>query len=903
MKGEYRYRIQLKTDAKPFALSSPRRVAAPLLPKVKQELERMMEMGVISKVTKPTEWCAGMVVVPKNDGNIRICVDLTRLNEKVLRERHILPSVEQTLAQLGNAKVFSKLDANSGFWQIKLASESALLTTFITPYGRFCFNRLPFGISSAPEYFQKQMSELLSDLEGVVCMVDDVLVHGTTQAEHDRHLDAVLKRLKEGNVTLNTAKCQFSRTSVRFLGQLLTSEGIRPDPEKVQAIQQMKQPASIPDVRRFLGMANQLGKLTPELAEKAKPLRDLLSKKNHWVWDDQQQQSFEEVKLILSSCPTLALYDPERETTVSADASSYGVGGVLRQKQPEGEWKPIAYASRALSSTEQRYAQIEKEALAVTWACEHFSHYLIGMHFGIYTDHKPLVPLLGSKNLGELPIRIQRFKMRLMRFTFNISHVAGKDLVTADTLSRAPSRQSTEEDKNSEKEADAYVRLVIQSLPSTEKRLQEIKALQEEDEVCKQLIRYCKEGWPERSNLKGAVKPYFSVASELTAQEGMLVRGSRIVVPTTLRLEMLDRLHAGHQGITKCRERAQQSMWWPGLNKQLESLIQSCSKCCKDRIQHAEPLSPSVLPTLPWQKVASDLFVWRGKKYLLVIDYFSRYIEIAKLSGESSQETIQHLKSIFARHGIPQQLVSDNGPQYSSAEFSRFTREYEFSHITSSPRYPQGNGEAERAVRTIKGMLGKVDDPSLALLTYRTTPLQNGYTPAELLMNRRLRSPLPMITKKLMSRVPHYMSLSEKEEEMKRKLKTNFDAHHKARALKPLSMGDQVWIPNHQSEGIVTRQTNPRSYEVTTHSGVLRRNRRHLNLLPQDPPVVDESDKDPPATDESENGPQSVEDEPTEVLHPADTTTGSPLPNPATGTRTRSGRVSRAPDRLDPSFN
>ena len=237
----------------------------------------MEKTGVISRVDVPTEWCTAMVVVPKPDGRICICVDLTKLNESVQRERHPIPSVEHILAQLGDAKVFSKLDANLGFWQITLQKESALLTTFITPFGRFHFNRLPFGIASAPEYFQKRISELLRDVSGVVCMMDDILVYGQNQDEHDCRLTAVLEHLRQAKVTLNKEKCSFSTNSDRFLGQLVDSSGIRPDPQKVEAIELMKSPTSPTEVRRFLSMANQLGKFTPNLAKVTEPLCDLLS--------------------------------------------------------------------------------------------------------------------------------------------------------------------------------------------------------------------------------------------------------------------------------------------------------------------------------------------------------------------------------------------------------------------------------------------------------------------------------------------------------------------------------------------------------------------------------------------------------------------------------------------------
>ena len=405
-KLEEEYTIRLREGAQPFALNTPRRVPVPLMQSVKEELDRMERLGVISPVEAPTDWCAGMVVVPKSNGRVRICVDLTKLNESVYRERHPLPAVEQTLAQIAGARVFSKLDANSGFWQIPLSNESALLTTFITPFGHYCFNRLPFGITSAPEHFQRRMSAILRDLEGVVCLIDDILVYGKTQQEHDDRLHAVLKRLEEAGLTLNKEKCEFSRRQVKFLGQILSEDGIQSDPDKVAAIVQMKEPTTVKEMQRFLGMANQLSKFTPHLAEITKPLRDLLSTKNQWTWGHAQKQAFSAVKEALTKSPILALFDPNLETTVSADASSYGLGAVLLQTQANGERRPVAYVSRSMTPTETRYAQIEKEALALTWACERYSDYLIGLHFNIETDHKPLVPLFSAKLLDELPIRV-----------------------------------------------------------------------------------------------------------------------------------------------------------------------------------------------------------------------------------------------------------------------------------------------------------------------------------------------------------------------------------------------------------------------------------------------------------------------------------------------------------------
>ena len=412
------------------------------------------------------------------------------------------------------------------------------------------------------------------------------------------------------------------------------------------------------------------------------------------------------------------------------------------------------------------------------------------------TDHKPLVSLLGSKPLDSLPLRVQRFRMRLMRFTYTISHVPGKDLTVADTLSRAPVSSPTSEDTQFNSAVDAYVDLMLQGLPATK---QQIQQAQKDDAVCCKLIKYCQEGCPENNLVPGPIKPYIHVSGELTVQNDLL-RGSRIVIPISLQLDMLEKLHCAHQGIHKCQQRSQQSVWWLGLNCQLTDLVSNCPKCCKDRYQHPELLIPSKLPSLPWQKLASDLFYWKGSAYLLIIDYYSRYIEIAKLSSESSSEVICHTKSIFARHGIPKEVISDNGPQYSSLEYKKFTEEYGFLHTTSSPKFPQSNGEAERAVKTVKVLLKKSEDPYVAMLTYRSTPLQNGFSPSQLLMNHWLCTNLPMTEAQLQPQIPDFTIVKNKEEEQRRKQKKVFDSRHAAKDLDPPLPGEEVWIITHLEE-------------------------------------------------------------------------------------------------------
>ena len=482
--------IKLKEDAVPLHIFTLRKIAHPLLPQVKKEIDRMLSQGVISEMTEPTEWCAGMVVVPKPSGSVRICVDLTELNKAVKREVHPLNSVDQDLAQLTGSKYFTKLDARSGFWQIPLSEESRKYTTFLTPFGRYCFNRLPFGISSTSEIFQRRMNKILSGLDGFVCHTDDILVHAADKETHDRRLRQVMERLREAGLTLND-KCEFSKSSLKFLGHIIDATGIRADPGKIEAIKNFPQPQNITELQRFLGLANQLAKFTPRLAVHTEPLRQLLKKDRVWIWEQPQDNAFYKVKEQLTTTPVLAHYSPHSETMIAADASNMGLGAVLLQVQHDGTRKPVSFISRSLTDAEKNYAVIEKEALAATWASERFSEYVLGLKYTIETDHKPLVPLLMSKELSKLPPRIQRFRLRLTRFSPEVKHVSGKSQITADTLSRAPTRGPCKTDLDLYDDVLALLDQTFKSLPVTLGRLMEIITKQKADPEILEVRRFC----------------------------------------------------------------------------------------------------------------------------------------------------------------------------------------------------------------------------------------------------------------------------------------------------------------------------------------------------------------------------------------------------------------------------
>lgn len=777
----------------------------PLLPKVKEKLETLVSMGVIERVEDPTEWCSPLVTVPKFDNDIRICVDLTSLNRSVKRELHPMPVVEHTLGMLNGAKVFSKLDANSGFYQIPLSVDSQRLTTFITPFGRFCYRRLPFGITSAPEHFQRRMEKILEGLPGIAIHMDDVLISGLTIAEHDERLRAALKKIRDS-------------------GHIIDVEGVKPDPQKIKAVAEMPPPKSVTEVRSFLGMVNYLGRFVPNLSTKAKSLSDLLCKKNEFVWGPSQQRAFVEIKFALTSSPLLALYNSNFETFILSDASSFGLGAVLLQKQEDGELKPVAYASRTLTSAEIRYAQIEKEALGIAWACERFRDFIMGKTFEIETDHKPLLQVLQTKSLDDHSCRLQRLRIRLMRYSYSMKFVPGKLLATADILSRQPLMEA--EGIDFKNEISAFVCHVLSYLPVSDEGLSEIVNFQQEDAMLRRVHKYCISEWPEKCN--DLLKPYWNVRDSLSIQNGILMMDNRLVIPPKLRNDILGRIHDGHLGIVKCRARARESCWWPGISMDIAEVVNRCHVCVKQRIERKEPLMPTDFPTRPWQHLAMNLFKLKGKWFMVVVDFYSRYPEVGTLKNLSTKEVIYFLKQIFSRHGIPEQVRSDNGTQFhpvKTSEFQKFAREYGFIHTTTSPHFPQSNGFAENAVKIVKRLLSKNADPFKTLLIYRSTSLANAYSLAELLMGRRIRTTLPVPSSSLIPIAVDRSDLEEKEGKRINRQKRNFNNHHGVIEKLEFKPGEIVWVKDRRSWGkILGKADTPRSFRVNTPAGEFRRN-------------------------------------------------------------------------------
>jgi len=877
------YHIVLDPEVQPV-INPPRRVPYGLQDRVKAALDEMCNQGIIVPVDQPTDWVNSMVAVEKkNTDKLRICIDPRPLNKAIKREHYHLPTIEEITTRLSGAKFFSTLDARSGFWQIPLDDESSTLTTFATPYGRYRFTRMPFGIHSAQEVFHKRLHELFQDLSGVETDIDDILVWGRTREEHDERLEKTLQRARESNLKLNPDKCKIRRSEVLYIGHVLTTDGVKPDVSKLEAITSMPTPEDKHGIQRLLGMVNYVAKFLPNISEVTSPLRELLKKDVAWHWTERHEQSFNDIKKLLTetSKGVLKYYDPKQPVGLQVDACKSGLGAVLMQGG-----SPIAYASRSLTETECKYAQIEKELLAVVFGCERFHQYIYAKEVTVETDHRPLVSII-TKSLDKAPARLQRMLLRLQRYNIDLQYKPGKELYTADTLSRAHLPTTGDEDED----LVLYVHNMTANLPVSDKKLVELLRETANDKIMVKLIETIQEGWPKhRQNTSKQVREYWPIKDELHVSDGLIFKGESIVVPQALRKDVLAQIHEGHLGIERSKQRARELVFWPGMSKQIEDTVANCSICQELRNSNTkEPMIPHEIPQYPWQIAATDLFTWNGGNYIVVVDYYSRYWEVSSLHNTTSTSVIEKLKQFFARHGIPETLKSDNGPQYSSAEFAKFAAVWKFSHVTSSPKYPQSNGLAEKTVQTVKRTLEKAKrdgkDPYLAMLEQRNTPVGNYKSPAQLSMARRLRSILPCTTSHLLPETTSHQETMVRFQKKQAEQKANYD--RSATPLPSLHTGETVRI---QRDGdwkpakVIEVADTPRSYRVETPDGaVYRRNRKHLHQDKSASPKVDTGETDTQQRDEQSTGVERA----TGVSELQDE-----------GHHTRSGRLIKKPTRL-----
>lgn len=853
------YSMKVDPNVTPV-VSPPRRVPAAMQKKVEQELQRMKELKVIVPVDEPTEWVSNMVATHKKEtGDVRICIDPRNLNQALMRPHHPMRTVEEVAAQMSGATIFSVLDAKSSFWQVRLDEASSLRTTFTTPYGRFKFLKMPFGISTASEVFQRAMEQIFAGYPCAI-IVDDIIVGGKGPEEHEANLRKVMDRARHVKLRLNPKKCKFGLKEVNYVGHTFTDKGLRADPKKIKAISDMPSPEDKMALQRFLGMINYLGKFIPNLSELTSPLRQLLHKDVLWSWTEHQQNAFTKLKACITSPPVLHYYNVEKPVTLTCDASQHGLGAACLQDQ-----NPIAYASRTLTQTETRYAQIEKELLAVVFACHRFYDYIYGKPVLIETDHQPLVTI-HNKPFHTVPARLQRMMLQLQKFDLTFTYKKGKHMYLADTLSRAPQHNVDSQDAD-HAEFEVMALQVI-----SPRRLEELRRHTTSDSHLQKVTNYIRNGWPRHERgVPTEVKPFFSFRDELLLENDIIMKGNRAVVPDSLQSEYLRVLHAGHPGTEATKKRARESVFWPSVNQDIETVTSTCRVCTSLKPhQQKEPLKLHTVPDLPWSIVATDIFEWKSHHYLVLVDSYSGWFEIDQLNSLTSKTVIQKLKRHFSVHGIPLELYSDNGTQYTSQALQEFAEAWDFRLVTSSPEYPQSNGLSERAVRSAKKLLETTErdgtDFHLNLLAMRNTPRDMVLgSPAQRLMSRRTRTTLPICKKLLRPKA----KATTKVKSQLRKRRTS-QKHYYDRTSKPLTplVPDQVvrlqTTKGYDKLGIVKKKcAEPRSYIIESEGKEYRRNRRHiLPVKEPQPPHREEVDTSPhvpePATNKTTLSEDSV---------------------------------------------
>jgi hypothetical protein len=470
---------------------------------------------------------------------------------------------------------------------------------------------------SASEVFQKAVSEMIEDIEGAVSIIDDIFIWGKDMKEHDERLKRVLDRVRENNLKLSPNKYRFRRNQVSYVGHVLTSEGVKPDPEKVRAVEAMSPPENKSELLTFLGFINYLTKFIPHMSEVSAPLKQLLEKNTLWHWDEQQQSSFQKLKIMTTNAPILRYFDPKLPLTLSVDASQKGLGPVILQ-----EGKPIAYTSRALTASQQRYAQIEKETLAIVHECEKFHQYIFGRKTKVETDHKPLQAIF-RKPLYQTPPRLQRLLLTLQKYDFHVEYKQGTLMYLADHLSRNYLEETKE---NLVPDLSVNERNLLAYLPISEQRYSRFQKATSEDGELQEVINTITEGWPsDKYMLSKRMTPYWSFRDEISCVDGLLFKSHKLILPKSIQQEMLKKIHESHMGINKCKSRARDVLFWIGMASQIEDFIRKFSIYQEyQKVQRKEPMIETDLPERTWSKVAADIFHMKVNTYLLLVDYYSK---------------------------------------------------------------------------------------------------------------------------------------------------------------------------------------------------------------------------------------------------------------------------------------
>ena len=692
---------------------------------LKNYIDENLEKGFIRPSTSSA--ASPILFVPKKDGSLRLCVDYRQLNDITIKDRYALPLINELHDRLQGATIFTSLDMRGAYNLIRMKEGEEWKTAFRTRYGLYEYRVMPFGLTNAPASCQRMINEQLHEYLDifVVAYLDDILIFSKTEAEHIEHVKKVLAKLEKARLLLKPEKCEFHKEELAFLGYIVGRNGIRMDQGKVQAVLEWPAPTTIKETQAFLGFANFYRRFIEGYSRVAKPLTELTKKDQGFKWTEEARRAFEELKARFTTAPILATFDPERKIILETDASDFAIGACLGQLDEQGKLRPVAYYSRKLSPAELNYDVHDKELLAIVVAFEQWRVYLEGsMHqVQVWTDHKNLTSFTTTKILNRRQVR---WSEALSAFNFTISYRKGSENARADALSRRQdyTGKPTERPRailrtnGSGMEYNHELLATISVVEDTqlEKR---IKSAYATDSCAQEVLK-------KTSSFRTSQDELAERQESMTIdQQGLLRFKGLVYIPSGIRREFVREQHSlpahGHQGIARTFDRLARDYYFPGMRKQVETVVSECDLCSKSKTSRHAPyglLQPPPVPQKAWKSIAFDFIVKlpASKEPMTKVAYDSIWVVTDRLTKygyfvpykESSDATdlaYIFLKIVVSQHGLPDEIISDRDKLFTSKFWKSLMAQLGANHKLSTAFHPQTDGQTERLNQTLEQYL------------------------------------------------------------------------------------------------------------------------------------------------------------------------------------------------------